>query len=237
MKKIFILVLALAIPAYGADTLTISDTSIFKDSWLSGNASCNGEATTLYAHGTNWRIILGNDTYVDSIPAGNTIVSAICSTYFTSAPPDTYAVAILLLKDCWPEHDTGSGEGGVTTYDWASPDSEWAKTHADSADDTGSFNCLDGDGPDRQETPMDSVLMDGEGWYSFDITEGIKSCYANSRGFGMLLLTRSDGNTAIRSGEYSDGSLGPRITIIHESAAAATGNRRRRESQRMLLEQ
>ena len=228
MKKIFILVLALAIPAYGADTLTISDTSIFKDSWLSGNASCNGEATTLYAHGTNWRIILGNDTYVDSIPAGNTIVSAICSTYFNAVSPDTYAVAYLLLKDCWVEHDTGNGEGGVTMNDWASPDSEWAVGNADSADDAGSFNCSDGKDPDRQETPMDSILMSSAGWYSFDITEGIKSCYANSRGFGMLLITRSDGNVAIRSGEYSDGSLGPRITIIHEPAAATKGNRRRR---------
>lgn len=100
-----------------------------------------------------------------------------------NGPPDTLYVKEL-WKPCWIEgtgDETSCGAGGASWHSWSCPSSDWTTPGANSADDDGEYNCGDGTGADRRDTPesfVTNLTAETGMWIRLDVTDLVKRTLA-----------------------------------------------------------
>lgn len=178
--RILIAIFLLA-PAAMADTFTFSNTTDVEDAMIrSNNVDANFGSRTdisIFDNGSfYYSSLIRVQNIADSIGAGATSITAICSVYnFAGSGCVVYAYRVF---PPWVEgtQNGGTNTPGATHNDWDNDDSEWTDPGAGCADDAGVDNscpndvaCI-ADSADVKATEIDSVDVDTEGaWFVFTI--------------------------------------------------------------------
>ena len=178
----------------------------------------------------------------DTVGTEKTINYATLYMYF-DAVNMTDSIDLRLMLKPWGE---GNGDnipvvGAADDNCWEHPDSSWTLNCAQSADDAGAFNRLDGSGPDRRATPFASFLVTSgvTGWYSVVIPGSICNSWYNGSltNYGVHIWRRTTTGAAsvctIRASEWADSATTPYIVIDYNASGEPPTTNRRRTIQMM----
>ena len=231
MKKILILTILLALPiwSWAQSERDITTQSMFLDGFFYSSAADNNYGADVTTRVTSSRstIFALNGTWIDSIGAGQTVDSIVCSLKVAGfgGADDTLRAYPIWKSDCMVE---GAGTISVPTTtgmsynDWNGPNSEWGAAGCASAADGSSYNCTDAGGYDRMTTPCDSLAgVTTYNFYKIRLPGSYcQSMYSAGRAVAFLLTGNGAlANTDFHTREAASASNRPRVTIFYHVAA------------------
>ena len=227
MKRYLLILLLL--PAL-APALDLSSGRIDDSYVYSGFPDNNWGANTeiVLTGSPRYGLIRIDSTWVDSVGTGQTIDSMIFHVRTTTVdvPASWYAYA-MWKPGCWVE-STGTGAGalgGVSYNDWNGPDNEWGTAGCNTTGDvgTGSFNCTDAGGYDREATAYDSLdCATAYTWVTFYVRPSfLNGAYTNHKAVSIWLrLASASGSASLASTENTQTSWRPWVSVFYHTAEA-----------------
>lgn len=239
MKKLFAFLLILTVMAQ-ADTKRFQNQITIQDTQLRPAAANNnyGQSTaiTYDSASTGYVSLIGFLYLQDSIGAGKTMQTSVCSIYASIAAGTDTGQCYLFLKPMF-EGDKSNATGDtfdVTWNDWFAADSEWNTAGLGVRSNDSTFNAWDDAGGDMKATAFDTLITTDSGWVRIDIPANImQNFYDSNRNGGIAIFGRRTSLVTWRTSENTIAAHRPILFVNYTTASSEQPSSRRRK---LLLE-